>query len=226
VRIGVLLSGCGVYDGAEIHESVITLLALDRAGAQARCLAPDVAQLHVVDHRTGEVAEGESRNVLTEAARIARGAVEDLAGVDPAELDGLILVGGFGAAKNLSTFAVEGEACSVREDVAGLVLALLDAKKPVGALCITPAVIAAILRDAGRTATLTLGTATGDYEGIDGKLEAMGQRHVTCPMTGIHVDEDLGLVCTPAYMEEGRISQAAAGIEALVARVLDLARGD
>ena len=225
MRIGVLLSGCGVYDGAEIHESVITLLALDRAGAEARCIAPDIAQLHVIDHRTGEVAEGESRNVLTEAARIARGAVEDLASVDPAQLDGLILVGGFGAAKNLSTFAFEGEGCTVDADVAELVLAMLDAGKPVGGLCITPAVLAAILRDAGRSASLSLGTATGDYEGIDGKLEAMGQSHVKCPMTGIHVDEELGLVCTPAYMEDGRISEAAEGIEALVARVLELAQG-
>lgn len=223
MRIGVLLSGCGVYDGAEIHESVITLLALDRAGASVRCMAPDVPQLHVVDHRTGAVVEGETRNVLTEAARICRGAIEDAAGVDPDELDALILPGGFGAAKNLSTFAVEGDGCSVDPAAARLVLAMLDAKKPVGAICIAPAVVAAILRDAGRTGQVTVGLAQGDNAGAGAAIEAMGVTHLACPVTEIRIDDALGLVTTPAYMEAGRISEAAEGIEALVARVLELA---
>ncbi len=107
-RVGVILSGCGVYDGAEIHESVIMLLALDRAGAEVVICAPDVEQMHVINHHTGEVAEGESRNVRIEAARIARGPVADVAEIDADDLDALILPGGFGAAKNLSTFAVAG----------------------------------------------------------------------------------------------------------------------
>ena len=110
-RVGVVLSGCGVYDGAEIHESVLTLLALDRAGAEAVCLAPDVAQKHVVNHRTGQVVDGETRNVLVEAARIARGTVADLAGFDAGTLDALVLPGGFGAAKNLCDFAFRGPEC-------------------------------------------------------------------------------------------------------------------
>lgn len=223
LRIGVLLSGCGVYDGAEIYESVITLLALDRAGAEARCMAPDVEQMHVVDHRTGAVMEGETRNVLTEAARICRGDVVDLAGVSADELDGLILPGGFGAAKNLSDFALKGDACSVHPEVSRLVLAMLDAKKPVGAVCIAPAVVAAILRDAGRSGSLTVGLAQGENQGVGEAIEAMGITHAACPVTEVREDAELGLVSTPAYMEAGRISEAAAGIEALVARILELA---
>src|SRR5262245_25811895 len=107
-RIGVLLSGCGVMDGSEIHEAVLTLLFLDRAGAEALCMAPDAPQRDVVDHKTGRPATGESRNVLVEAARIARGNIRDVADVKATEIDGLVLPGGYGAAKNLSDFAVAG----------------------------------------------------------------------------------------------------------------------
>ena len=128
-KIGVVLSGCGVYDGSEIHEAVITLLAIDRNGAEAVCMAPNIAQLHVVNHLTGEVATGESRNVLVEAARIARGKVRDLATVKAADLDALILPGGFGAAKNLCDFAVKGGDCSVHPEVARLIRDIVAAKK-------------------------------------------------------------------------------------------------
>lgn len=223
MQVGVLLSGCGVFDGAEIYESVLTLAALDRAGVEARCMAPDVPQLHVVNHLTGEVAQGERRNVLVEAARICRGAIEDVAAVDPAELDALVIPGGFGAAKNLSTFAVSGADCTVQEDVARLVLAMLDAKKPVGAICIAPAMIAAILRDAGRTGSVTVGLGTGDNAGAVAGIEAMGAAHLACPVDEYREDPELGLITTPAYMEAGSISEAAAGIEKLVGRVLELA---
>jgi enhancing lycopene biosynthesis protein 2 len=129
-KVGVVLSGCGVYDGAEIHESVITLLALDRAGAEVVCMAPDVPQMHVVDHRTGEVAEGETRNVLTESARIARGEIRDVKDVSADELDALIIPGGFGAAKNLCSFAVDGPECTIQEDVAKLVRDVVAKGKP------------------------------------------------------------------------------------------------
>ena len=225
MQVGVLFSGCGVFDGAEIFESVLTLAALDRAGVEARCFAPDVEQLHVVNHLTGEVAAGESRNVLVEAARICRGEIEDLAGVDAAELDALLIPGGFGAAKNLSTFATEGPDCTVLPGVRDLVLAMLDAKKPVGAMCIAPAVVAAILRDAGRGGSLTVGLGAGDNAGAVADIEAMGAKHLSCPVDEYREDLELGLITTPAYMEAGSISEAAAGIKKLVARVLELARG-
>jgi enhancing lycopene biosynthesis protein 2 len=216
-RIGVLLSGCGVYDGAEIHEAVITLLALDRAGAEAVCMAPDVDQMHVVDHRTGEPAE-ETRNVLAESARIARGAIRDVADVRADELDGIILPGGFGAAKNLCNFAVAGAQATVQPDVARLLRDALAARMPIGVCCIAPAVMAAILRDAGEAGELTIGTDADTAAG----LEAMGVRHVPCAVEETCVDREHQVVSTPAYMLAGRISEAAAGIEKLVSEVLDL----
>ena len=118
-KIAVILSGCGVYDGAEIHESVITLLRLDQRGAQVECFAPDVAQLHVINHLTGEEMP-ESRNVLVESARIARGTVKDIGQANAADFDALIVPGGFGAAKNLSDFAIKGAECTVQPDVLAL----------------------------------------------------------------------------------------------------------
>lgn len=217
-RIGVLLSGCGVYDGAEIHESVITLLALDRAGAKAVCLAPDREQLHVIDHRTGEVVSGESRNVLAESARIARGEIRDVADVTPDDLDALVIPGGFGAAKNLCDFAVAGTDCAVDPAAGSLIRGMVAARKPVGAICIAPALLAKALQGTDAGARVTIGTDAGTAAAI----EKMGALHVTCPVDEFVVDEDHMLVTTPAYMLAGRISEAAAGIEKLVAKVLEM----
>lgn len=219
VKVGVILSGCGVYDGSEIHEAVLTLLALDRAGAEVVCMAPDVAQLHVVDHRTGEPT-GETRNVLTESARIARGRIEDVASVRAAQLDALILPGGFGAAKNLCDFAEAGSAARAEPGVARLIAAMVAAKKPVAAVCIAPAVLAAVLRDAGVKSSLTIGTDAGTAAA----LEAMGAKHLDCPVEECRVDEEHRIVTSPAYMLAGRISEAAAGIERTVQELLRMAR--
>ena len=217
-RVGVVLSGCGVYDGAEIHESVLTLLALDRAGAEAVCLAPDVAQKHVVNHLTGQPAEGESRNVLVEAARIARGKVKDLAGFDPAGLDALVLPGGFGAAKNLCDFAFRGADCEVHPEVARVVRAVHAAGKPVGAVCIAPVILARLLGD--EKPRLTIGTDPGTAEAI-GK---MGGSHVACSGGGAVVDAERRLVTSPAYMLDSPISEVSTGIEKLVAELLAMAK--
>ncbi len=143
-KVGVVLSGCGVYDGAEIHEAVITLLALDRAGAEAICMAPDTEQMHVVNHLTGDVAEGQSRNVLVESARIARGNIKNIKDVKAADIDALMFPGGFGAAKNLCDFAVKGADCSVNPEVTRLVKEVMSAKKPLAAVCIAPALISKV----------------------------------------------------------------------------------
>ncbi len=217
-KVGVVLSGCGVYDGAEIHESVLTLLALDRAGAEAVCLAPDVAQRHVVNHLTGQPAAGESRNVLVEAARIARGAVKDLAGFDPAGLDALVLPGGFGAAKNLSDFAFAGADCSVNPEAARVLRAVHAAGKPVGAICIAPVILARLL--GAEKPRLTIGTDPGTASAI-GK---MGGEHVSCGGGQAVVDAEKRLVTTPAYMLDSPISEVAAGIEKLVAELLAMVR--
>src|SRR5210317_536991 len=151
-RVAVVLSGCGVFDGAEIHESVLTLLALDRQGAEYQCFAPDIPQHHVIDHITGNEMD-ESRSVLVESARIARGDIKALSEFDADDFDALMLPGGFGAAKNLSSLAFDGPDCSVNTDLKNAVSAMIDTGKPIGALCITPAVLAKILE--GMAATLT-----------------------------------------------------------------------
>lgn len=213
-KIGIVLSGCGVYDGSEIHEAVITLLAIARAGAQAVCFAPDKPQLEVINHLRNEKVVDE-RNVLIEAARIARGAIIPLGQANADELDALIVPGGFGAAKNLSNFAVSGTECLVDNDLRRLTRALHDQGKPLGFMCIAPAMLPKILDMPVR---LTIGTDIDLAE----MLEDMGAEHVPCPVDDIVVDEEHKVVTTPAYMLATRIDEAAAGIEKLVARVLDL----
>lgn len=216
-RIGVVLSGCGVYDGSEIHEAVITLLALDRKGAQAVICAPDALQSHVVNHLTGQVEPGATRNVLVESARIARGTIRDVATVAASELDGLILPGGFGAAKNLCDFAVRGKDCEVRADVARLVREVHAQGKPVAAVCIAPAILARLLGE--ERPEITIGTDADTAHA----LEAMGARHVACAVTERIVDRERRLITTPAYMLAQRISEAAEGIEKAVDALLTLA---
>ncbi|HBZ4243988.1 TPA: isoprenoid biosynthesis glyoxalase ElbB [Klebsiella aerogenes] len=214
-KIGVVLSGCGVYDGAEIHEAVITLLAIAHRGAQAVCFAPDKAQTDVINHLTGETM-AESRNVLIEAARLARGAIQPLASARADELDALIVPGGFGAAKNLSNFAAQGSECVVDRDLQALTLAMHEAGKPLGFMCIAPALLPKIFPTPLR---ITIGTDPDTAE----VLEEMGAEHVPCPVDDIVVDEDNKVVTTPAYMLAQNIAEAASGIEKLVDRVLVLA---
>jgi len=216
-KIGVVLAGCGVYDGAEIHESVLTLLALDRRGAEAVVCAPDAPQMHVVDHRSGQVEAGASRNVLAESARIARGAIRDVAQVKAGEIDGLILPGGFGAAKNLCDFAVKGASCAVHPEVARLVREVHAQGKPVGAVCIAPALVAKVL--GAEKPRLTIGTDEATAQG----LEAMGATHVACAVTEVAVDRERKLVSTPAYMLGKRISEVADGIDKAVGALLAMA---
>lgn len=218
-KVGVVLSGCGVYDGAEINESVLTLLALDRAGAETVCLAPDVAQRHVVNHLTGQPAEGETRNVLVEAARIARGKVADLAGFDAGTLDALVLPGGFGAAKNLCDFAFRGADCEVHPEVARVVREVHAAGKPVGAVCIAPVILARLLGEEKPKVTI------GSDPGTAAAIGKMGGEHVACGGGGAVVDEEKRLVTSPAYMLDSPISEVSAGIEKLVAELLRLSRG-
>lgn len=217
VKVGVVLSGCGVYDGSEIHEAVVTLLALDRGGAEAVCMAPDI-DVAVVNHLTGEPAAGETRNVLVESARIARGNIRDIAEVKAAELDALIFPGGFGAAKNLCDFAVKGADCQAHPEVARLVREIVAAKKPLAAVCIAPALISRILGDDELAHKLTIGNDAGTAEA----LTKMGSEHVECPVGNFVVDPANKLVSSPAYMLAGSIREAAEGIEKTVAELLNM----
>jgi enhancing lycopene biosynthesis protein 2 len=211
-KIAVILSGCGVYDGAEIHESVITLLRLDQRGAQVQCFAPDIAQLHVINHLTGEEMP-ESRNVLVESARIARGEVKDIAEANAEDFDALIVPGGFGAAKNLSNFAIEGAGCSLNPQVLALAEAFVEAGKPLGLICISPALAAKIY---GPGVTCTIGNDTDTAAALD----KMGAHHQECTVEDIVEDTVRKLVSTPAYMLGKNISEVASGINKLVDRVL------
>ena len=217
-KVGVVLSGCGVYDGSEIHEAVITLLALDRAGAEAVCMAPDIDQMHVVNHLAGQPAEGEKRNVLIESARIARGKIRNIKDVKAGELDALIFPGGFGAAKNLCNFAVKGPDCEIHPEVARLVREIVKAKKPLAAVCIAPALLSKVLGDDKLSHKLTIGTDQDTAKA----LEAMGSTHEACPVNEFIVDKENKIVSSPAYMLAGRISEAAEGIEKTVKAMLEM----
>ncbi len=214
-KVGVVLAGCGWLDGAEIHEAVCTLLALDQRGAETIMMAPDVPQMHVVDHLAESPVENAQRNVLLESARIARGAVVDVATIQAEDLDALIIPGGFGAAKNLCDFAVNGPAMTVNPDVARLIRQMHGAKKPQGFICIAPAIAAKVLGpDHG--VELTIGTD----EGTAGAITAMGARHVNIQPGEFHVDGANNVISTPAYMLGPSIAKVHEGIDGLVGAVL------
>ena len=218
LKVGVVLSGCGVYDGAEIHEATITLLALDKAKAQIVCMAPDVNQAHVINHTNGEVAEGVERNVLTEAARIARGEIENLKNVTANDIDALVFPGGFGAAKNLCTFAFDGINCTVNPEVERLIKEMHAAKKSLAFICIAPVLGAKVLGEFNPQLTI------GNDEGTATAIETMGGKHVVCAVDEIAIDKTNKIVSTPAYMLGPSISYIAKGIEKCVNKVLEMAK--
>ncbi len=214
-KIGVLLSGCGVYDGSEIHEAVLTLLAVDRAGAKAVCMAPDMDQVQVINHYTQEVSN-ETRNVLVESARIARGDIKKLSEVKAGDLDALILPGGLGAAKNLSDFADKGPEAQVYSEVERILKEMVSAGKPVGAICIAPATVTKALSE--RKPEVTIGQDPGTAK----KIAYMGGVHKECTVDMIHVDRKNKIVTTPAYMLGPGIKDIAVGIEKLVNEVVSM----
>ena len=213
-RVAVVLAGCGYLDGAEISEAVISLLALNRAGARVSVFAPDQAQLHVVDHHSGQVVEGASRNVLQEAARIVRGQIQPLDQLDAAAFDALFLPGGFGVAKNLSDFALRGPEGRVLPALAALLRAFRAQAKPIGAVCISPAIVVMALREGEVT--------IGEDPGTGAAIEAMGGSHRACPVDAIQVDAARRIVTAPAFMAEAQLAQVADGIEQAVAATLAL----
>ncbi|MCD6272146.1 MAG: isoprenoid biosynthesis glyoxalase ElbB [Deltaproteobacteria bacterium] len=214
-KVGVLLSGCGVFDGAEIHESVLTLLNLDKAGAEIVCMAPDM-EFPVVNHITQE-ATGEKRNILLESARIARGEIKNLKDVQASDLDALIMPGGMGAAKNLSDFADKGTDAVVLPEVQRILQDMVSAGKPVGAICIAPATLTKALGDKKPEVTI------GNDVNTASALESMGARHFNCNVDMVHVDEKNKIVTTPAYMLGPGIKDIAVGIEKLVNKIVSMA---
>ena len=216
-RVGVVLSGCGYLDGAEIHEATCTLLSLDRRGAKLVAMAPDVEQMHVVDHMKGAPAQGQGRRVLEEAARIVRGQILELSQVSARDLDALIFPGGFGVAKNLCSFAVDGRNMRVLPAVERLAREIRSAGKPSGYVCIAPVIAARLFGSEGVRVTI------GNDRDTAAAIESWGARHVDCKVEEIAVDEKLKLVSTPAYMLGPWIAPVATGIDKLVSAVLEMA---
>ncbi|HYE02722.1 MAG TPA: isoprenoid biosynthesis glyoxalase ElbB [Phycisphaerales bacterium] len=197
-KVALVLSGCGFLDGAEITESVSCLVHLSRLGATVRCFAPDKPQADVVDHRAGKPLPGQARNVLTESARIARGAIEPLGALDPDDFDAVVFPGGYGAAKNLCDFASAGARCTVDPEVKRVLTRFHQAGKPIGLCCIAPMLVARVLgvRAGGPGVCVTAGCDPGVAEAV----AAMGSTHVDKPVDEAHVDEAHNVVTAPAYM--------------------------
>lgn len=212
-NIAVILAGNGVFDGAEIQEATLTMLAIKQNGAEYQCFAPNINQAHVINHITGEEMQ-ETRNVLVEAARIARGNIKSLSDYKATDFDALVFPGGFGAAKNLCTFAFDGADCKVNTEVETAIRSTVVAEKPIGALCISPALIAKILGDV----EVTIGDDAGTAEAI----EIMGATHVKTTHGEVVVDEKYKIVTTPCYMLETTIDQIAIGANNAIKKVLEL----
>ena len=212
-KFAIILAGCGVYDGAEIHEATLTMLAISRQGAEYQCFAPDVDQAHVVNHLTGKEMN-ERRNVLVESARIARGNILSLSDFHASEYDAIVFPGGFGVAKNLCTFAFDGVECSVNEEVRVAVNEMYKARKPIGALCISPVLIAKILGDVEVTIGMDQGTASA--------VKSMGGKHVNTTHGEVVVDKRNKIVTTPCYMLDANISQIADGADQVIRTILGM----
>ena len=195
-KFAVVLSGCGVFDGAEIHEATLTMLAIKEAGADYQCFAPDIPQFHVINHLTGEEMN-ESRNVLTESARIARGDIKPLSEYKASDFDALIFPGGFGAAKNLSTVAFDGPNAKVDPQVEKSIKTTLALHKPIGALCISPAVVAKVIEGV----EVTIGNDPGTAEAI----EKMGSKHIVTTHGQVVHDHKYNVFTTPCYMLDATI---------------------
>ncbi|WP_022850424.1 isoprenoid biosynthesis glyoxalase ElbB [Limisalsivibrio acetivorans] len=217
-KIGLVLSGCGVYDGSELQETIMSVYFLEKRGAEIIYMAPNIDQMHVINHLTGDVMQGESRNVLVEAARISRGDIRDIKDVNVSDFDALMIPGGFGAAKNLTSFAVDGPDAKINDDVLRLVKGTLDAKKPLAAICIAPVIVAKALAGTGVESSITI----GNEEGVAGALESLGAKHIQCPVQEAVVDEANKIITSPAYMLGQNILEISEGIEAAVDKLYAL----
>lgn len=200
-KVAVILSGCGVYDGSEVTEAVAALVCAHKAGLKPTCYAPDMAQHHVVNHLTGEEQPDQTRNVLEESARIARGEVSPLSKLEPGAYDALIVPGGFGAAKNLSSFAFDGDQCKVHPEVEAALRKFHELKKPIAAACISPVLLAKLIPDA----RITMGSSTESPEwphaGAAQAATSMGATHVDkSDVRSTVVDDANKLITAPAYM--------------------------
>ncbi|XP_005103393.1 glutamine amidotransferase-like class 1 domain-containing protein 3A, mitochondrial [Aplysia californica] len=221
-NVAVVLAGSGVYDGSEVHEVSAVWVHLSRAGAEVSMFAPDIPQMHTVDHTKGEPSE-DGRNVLKESARIARGNVKPISDLQVTNFDAVVFPGGFGAAKNLSSFAVDGTDMKVEPDVERVLKEFHSAQKPIGLCCIAPVLAAKVI--SGCEVTVGSNEEEGGrwpFAGTCGAIEAMGAKHVKKNVTEIHTDEANRIVTTPAFMCQTAVHEVFDGIGAMVQKVLTL----
>lgn len=212
-KIAVILSGCGVFDGAEIHEATLTLLAIKKQGANYEIFAPDINQHHVINHLTGKEMN-ENRNVLVESARIARGKIKTLSEFNATNFDGLIFPGGFGVAKNLSDYAINGPSVKILHDVEKLIKEMASAHKPIGALCIAPTLLAKVLGNISIT--------IGQDEITANNLKKMGATHIKTQPHEVVVDQKNKIVTNPCYMLDSNIVDIAEGTENVVKEMMKM----
>ncbi|BCM90234.1 glyoxalase ElbB [Abditibacteriota bacterium] len=222
-KIGLLLSGCGVQDGSEISEAVLTLLALERAGVDVLPIAPDVMQAQVWNHYNGHEIREESRSVLAESARITRGKITSVSNVGAADIDALILIGGYGAAKNLCTYSNDGINATVNPDVERLITQMNALGKTIGAMCIAPIVVALALSHQSQTRTQPLSMTIGSNADTARDLEALGVKHMTARPDQICIDDANNLITTPAFLLATNAAECEPGITKLVNEVVERA---
>lgn len=226
MNIGVLLSGCGVYDGSEVHEATFTLLAIKQNGGDYSCYAPDKDQYHVIDHLSGDEAEGEKRNILTESARIARGNISDVTKAKIDLLDALVIPGGFGAAKNLSTWAIDGPDSEIDSDVRRLIIHMLAEGKPIVALCMGPTVVAKAVEGTGMSVRLTVGSTEEsspyDIQGISDGMKQIGANPEMASIDQIVYDESNNVISAPCYMMDAEIDQIYDNVKMAIDKLFEI----
>ncbi len=214
-KYAVILSGCGHFDGAEIRESVLTLLALDTQEAQYEIFAPNEDQFHTLNHLSGDELPN-NRNVLEESSRIARGNIKDLNQLNSEDFSGLLIPGGFGVAKNFCTFAFKGSEAEVNSLVSKTINDFYNAKKPIGAICIAPALLALVLGKHGIEVTI------GNDEGTATEVEKTGAKHINCGKDEFHLDQKHKIATTPAYMyDDNKLNLVQKGISSVVENVIN-----
>jgi len=213
-HMAVILSGCGFLDGSEIHESVLCLLALSQSGHTYHCFAPDIDQVKVVDHISKNAVAGQERNVLVESARIARGEISPLSTLKVSDFDAVVMPGGYGAALHLSTFAQDQEKCTVNEDFRRVVMEFHQARKPIGATCITPVVLAKIFEGV-IPATMTLGSSAD----ANVHLSNLGMTVQSATAGEMISDDEHKVYTTPCYMEPPDLAAMYEGVKQMVAKL-------
>lgn len=225
MKIGVLLSGCGVYDGVEIQEAVLTMLAIEERGAEVVCISIDQPQYHVVNHLNGEVMN-DQRNMLVEAARIARGKIHEISTIAPADIDALVIPGGFGSAKNFTKWAFSGPEGEIDAKVKLLIVNMVNVGKPIAALCVSPVVVAKALEGSAITAQMTIGSnmedSSYDINSFSAGLQATGVHVDMKTIVEIDIDKKNKIVSAPCYMMEASLLEVRKNISMAIDALIDL----